>query len=198
MGFFAHPTALVESTAIGEATRIWAFAHVMSGVAVGCDGNIGDHCFLEEGVIVGDRVTIKNGVMLWSGVTLEDDVFVGPGVVFTNDRRPRSPRLSFVHERYADPANWLEPVLVRRGASIGAASVILCGVTIGAYAMVGAASLVAGDVPAYALVRGSPARLCGHVCRCGSPLAFQDMQGVCDACETRYTKAGDTVVKPAS
>src|SRR5579862_6647573 len=96
---FIHPKALVETKNLGSGTRVWAFAHVMAGVRVGKNCNIGDHCFVESGAVIGDNCTVKNGNMLWEGVTLEDGVFVGPNVLFTNDLHPRSPRLPQARER---------------------------------------------------------------------------------------------------
>ncbi len=190
-GVFVHPTALCESTEVGEGTRVWAFAHVMRGAAVGRDCNIGDHAFLETGAQIGDRVTVKNGVMIWNGVTIEDDVFIGPGVLFTNDRYPRSPRMPEVAARYADTSTWLAPTLVRRGASIGAGAVILAGLTIGEYAVVAAAAAVTGDVPAHRLVLGQPARVAARVCLCGRPLR----NGLaCEACGRRYRVTAETLV----
>ena len=116
-----HPQALVESKAIGAGTRIWAFAHVLSGAVIGSDCNICDGVFIENEVVVGDRVTVKSGVQLWDGITLEDDVFVGPNATFTNDLRPRS-------KQY--PSDFLKTV-VRQGASIGANATVLPGITIG-------------------------------------------------------------------
>src|SRR3989304_6165302 len=98
---FVHPSAICESAAVGDGTRVWAFAHIMDGAVVGRDCNIGDHAFVETGVRVGERVTIKNGVMLFDGVTVEDDTFIGPGVIFTNDRYSRSPRMPEAAGRYA-------------------------------------------------------------------------------------------------
>jgi acetyltransferase-like isoleucine patch superfamily enzyme len=151
--FLRHPQALVESSAIGARTRIWAFAHVLPGAVVGADCNICDHVFLENDVRVGDRVTIKCGVQLWDGVELEDDVFVGPNATFTNDRMPRSRR-------------WLAAPLrtrVRQGASIGASATLLPGLTVGPNAVVGAGAVVTRDVPANAIVAGNPARIRGYV-----------------------------------
>jgi len=167
---FVHPHALCETDRVGEGTRIWAFAHAMSGATIGRDCNIGGHAFIETGARVGDRVTIKNQVLIWDGVSIEDDVFVGPGVVFTNDRYPRSPRMADAPPQYRDKDRWLEPTTVRQGATIGAAAVILCGVTIGRYATVAAASLVTRDVPPHCLVAGSPAAQRGWVCICGMRL----------------------------
>ena len=153
--YFVHPSALCESTAIGEKTRIWAFAHVLPGAAIGRDCNVCDHVFIENAVVVGDRVTIKCGVQLWDGVRLEDDVFVGPNATFTNDLFPRSKHYQAPSARTA--------TLVRRGASIGANATILAGITIGAHAMIGAGAVVTSDVPAHAKVVGNPARIVGYV-----------------------------------
>lgn len=147
---FVHPTALVETDDIGEGTRVWAYAHLMVGAQVGKHCNIGDLCFIESGSRIGDGVTLKNGNMVWEGVTLEDGVFVGPHAFFTNDRYPRSARLREAQTEHND-RSWLVPTYVGRGASLGAGAVILPGVTIGEYAMVGAGAVVTRDVPAHAL-----------------------------------------------
>jgi acetyltransferase-like isoleucine patch superfamily enzyme len=178
---YCHPTALVETREIGRDTRIWAFAHVMAGAVIGENCNLGDHCFIEAGAVVGNHVTIKNGNMIWEGVTLEDGVFVGPGVCLTNDRYPRSARLPQACERYQD-RNWLVPTRVKTGASLGAAAVILGGVTIGQYALVAAGAVVTHDVPPYTIVAGNPARPRGWVCQCGLPLSVQDKKAQCDNC----------------
>ena len=159
---FIHPAALCESDSIGAGTRIWAFAHVMRGATVGRDCNICDHAFVETGVVLGDRVTVKNGVLLFEKVTIEDDVFLGPHAVFTNDLRPRV-------EVRTPREEWL-PTLVKRGASIGANATIICGTTIGEYALIGAGSVVTRDVPAHALMAGNPAQRIGWVCVCGETL----------------------------
>lgn len=162
-----HPTALVETTEVGAGTRVWAFAHLLAGAVVGKNCNLGDGVFIESGARVGDNVTIKNGVCVWSGVTIEDDVFVGPAVVFTNDRRPRSPRMEQVRARYRDERCWLERTVVQRGCSIGANATILPGVTLGAYSMIAAGSVVTQDVAPQVLMVGVPAVAAGYVCRCG-------------------------------
>jgi acetyltransferase-like isoleucine patch superfamily enzyme len=159
---FVHSHAICETDDVGPRTRIWAFAHVLAGARIGADCNLGDHVFVEGGVVVGSSVTVKNGVQLWSGVTVEDEVFLGPGVVFTNDASPRAPFPK-------GPAGWL-PTLVRRGATVGANATVLPGLTIGRWAMVGAGSVVAGDVPDHAVVVGNPARRTGWACRCGRTL----------------------------
>jgi len=148
MKFFQHSHALVESAAIGADTRIWAFVHVLPGARIGADCNICDHVFIENDVVIGDRVTIKCGVQVWDGVRLEDDVMVGPNATFTNDMYPRSKQ----------PFE-LKSTVVKAGASIGANATILCGITIGRGAMVGAGSVVTRDVPDRALVVGNPARV---------------------------------------
>ena len=173
-----HETALVATPRVGEGTRIWAYVNVLEGATIGRDCNICDRCFIENDVVVGDRVTVKCGVSLYDGVVLEDDVFVGPDVSFSNDARPRSGRRLVTHPR----------TLVRSGASLGAGVVLLPGVTVGQSAMVGAGSLVTRDVPDFALVYGSPARVHGHVCRCGESLRFNDRHAEC-ACGRRYEVA---------
>ena len=189
---FIHPNALVETQQIGEGTRIWAFAHVLKGVQIGANCNIGDHCFIESGVRIGDNVTIKNDNKLWEGVTIEDGVFIGPGVFFTNDMYPRSPRLPAAQARYSTK-QWLLPTCIKEGASLGAGSIIIAGVTIGKYAMVGAGALVTKNVPDHALVIGNPARIRGWVCECGQPLVFQENSGHCPACSLAYQKTADGV-----
>lgn len=153
MTFFKHSQSIVESDNIGEGTRIWAFAHVLPGAVIGQDCNICDHTFIENDVKLGDRVTIKCGVQVWDGITLDDDVFVGPNVTFTNDPMPRSRQYPESFSR----------TIVRKGASIGANSTILPGITIGMNAMVGAGAVVTADVPPNAIVVGNPARITGYV-----------------------------------
>lgn len=159
---FVHPRALVETDDIGRGTRVWAFAHVMSGAVVGADCNVGDHAFVESGVVVGNNVTIKNAVLLWDKVTIEDDVFLGPNAVFTNDLVPRSAANKTSEE--------FLPTLVKRGATIGANATIVCGSTIGEHAFIGAGTVVLHDVPAHALIVGNPGRVAGWVCECGARL----------------------------
>ena len=167
-----HPNALCESPDVGTGTRVWAFAHVMRGATVGEDCNIGEGAFIEAGARVGSRVTLKNHVLVWEGVSIADDVFVGPNVCFTNDRRPRSPRMEAAAARYAKKEHWLVPTSVERGASLGASAVVLPGVTIGAYALVAAGAVVCSDVAAHRLVMGNPARAVGWVCHCGQKVDF--------------------------
>jgi acetyltransferase-like isoleucine patch superfamily enzyme len=146
----------------------------MQGASVGADCNIGDHAFIESGAKVGNRVTVKNAVLIWEKVTVEDEVFLGPNTVFTNVRNLRSALRPRAEE--------FLPTLVKRGASIGANATLVCGVTVGEYALVGAGSVVTGDVPAYALVVGNPARRVAWVCTCGEALPDEL---IC-ACGRRY------------
>jgi len=181
-----HPSALVASRAIGDGTRIWAFVNILAGARVGRDCNICDRCFIENDVVLGDRVTVKCGISLYDGLTLENDVFVGPDVTFANDPRPRSGRRLGAYPR----------TLVREGASLGGGAILLPGVTVGRYAMIGAGALVTRDVPDHALAYGSPARVHGHVGRCGSTLRFEDAgaSAVC-SCGRRYAREGDGTVR---
>ncbi len=154
MSFFQHPTALVSEQAhIGEGTRVWAFVNIMDGAVIGRNCNICDHCYVEGKVRLGDQVTIKNNVPVYDGVIIEDNVFVGPNATFVNDRHPRS-----------RSSGWtLEPTLLRKGASIGANATVMCGVTVGEYAVIGAGCVVVRDVPPHAVMVGNPARQIGWV-----------------------------------
>lgn len=184
---YVHPSALCESDCVGEGTRVWAFSHVMDGAVIGRNCNIGGHSFVEKGARIGNGVVIKNNVTIWDGVTIEDFAFVGPGVTFTNDRYPRSRHMPEVHERYGRREDWLEQTLIRRGASIGANATILCGVTIGASAMIAAGSLVTRSVSDHRLMAGSPARPVGWVCTCGKRLG-QWLS--CSSCGASYRLDG--------
>ncbi|NOY10520.1 MAG: N-acetyltransferase [Archaeoglobi archaeon] len=161
MSTFIHPTAIVESESIGEGTRIWHFVHIREGARVGRNCNIGKGVYIDTEVVIGNNVKIQNFATLYRGVVIEDDVFVGPAVVFTNDLYPRA--FIWSDERVVETR-------VRKGASIGANSTIVCGIEIGEYAMVGAGSVVTRSVPPHALVYGNPARLRGFVCFCGRRL----------------------------
>jgi acetyltransferase-like isoleucine patch superfamily enzyme len=151
--FFVHPQGLCESAAVGDNTRVWAFAHVLSGARIGRDCNICDHVFIENDVVIGDRVTVKCGVQLWDGLRVADDVFIGPNATFSNDKYPKSKQ--YQHE--------VLQTHIGAGASIGGGASVLPGLRIGARAMVGAGAVVTRDVPARAIVSGNPARIVGYV-----------------------------------
>jgi len=177
-GVFVHEKGLCESDAVGDGTRIWAHAHVMKGAVVGRGCNIGEGSFVEKGAKLGSFCTVKNGVSVWDKVVCEDYVFLGPDAAFTNDFLPRA---AFKK----DPETEFRSTLLREGASIGANATIICGVTIGRHAMVGAGAVVTHDVPDFALVVGCPARPIGWVGRYGTRLEF-DASG-----EARCPKTGD-------
>src|SRR5690606_4286749 len=147
-----HPSAEVHSKNIGEGTSIWQFAIVLANAVIGKNCNINSHTFIENDVVIGDNVTVKSGIYLWDGRRVGDNVFLGPNVVFTNDLRPRSKqRVPF------------KQTIIKEGASLGANTTVLAGVTIGKYAMSGIGSVITRDVPDHALVYGVPARIQGWV-----------------------------------
>jgi UDP-2-acetamido-3-amino-2,3-dideoxy-glucuronate N-acetyltransferase len=176
--FFAHESSYVdEPSSVGAGTKIWHFTHVMKDAVIGRDCVIGQNVLVSSGVRVGDGCKIQNNVSLYTGVTLEDHVFCGPSLVFTNVVNPRSEIVRKDEYR---------PTLVRRGATLGANATIVCGVTIGTYAFVGAGAVVTRDVPDFALVFGNPARREGWICRCGLRLDVQDASPRCATCDTTY------------
>jgi UDP-2-acetamido-3-amino-2,3-dideoxy-glucuronate N-acetyltransferase len=148
-----HSLSDVQSKNIGENTTIWQFCVVLSGASIGCNCNINCHVFIENEVIIGDNVTVKSGVQIWDGITIADNVFIGPNVTFTNDLIPRSKQY---HDTYSK-------TIVKTGASIGANATIVAGNTIGAFALIGAGSVVTKDVPAYNVYYGNPAKHKGYV-----------------------------------
>lgn len=160
--FFAHPSAIISPSArIGEGTRIWCFSQVMDNAVVGKNCVIGQGVYIDREVKVGDNARIHNKSSVYHGVILEDDVFIGPHACLTNDKRPRHDKT-----RNLEGVSWR----VKRGASIGAGSIVLPDVTIGEYSMVGAGSVVTKDVPAHAVVYGNPAKIKSFVCKCGEDL----------------------------
>ena len=161
--YFKHESAYVDEPAtIGQGTKIWHFCHVMAGAVIGERCVLGQNVFVARGVRLGNNVHIQNNVSIYEGVELEDDVFCGPSMVFTNVINPRS-HVSRKHE--------YRRTVVKKGASIGANATIVCGNTIGRYALIGAGSVVTRDVPDFGLVMGNPAKLVGYVCPCGARLA---------------------------
>ena len=187
--YFVHDSSCVDAGAqIGSGTKIWHFCHVMSGARIGGRCNIGQNVFIAADVRIGNNVKIQNNVSLYTGVIVEDDVFLGPSMVFTNVINPRS---------HVNRKDEYKTTLVRKGASIGANATILCGVTLGEYCFVGAGAVVTHDVPDFALVYGSPARVQGWMCQCGIELnfsAYEDHEAAtCENCKQHYTKAGTLV-----
>lgn len=177
-----HPSAIVDSKDIGEGTMIFAFTHVLEGATLGQNVKLCDHVFVEGGAVIGNNVTVKNGVSIWNGVCIEDDVFVGPNVTFTNDMSPRSPRMERVRVRYEKLETWLEKTQVCRGATLGANSTLIPGITIGSFAFVAAGSVVTKDIEPFTLVAGNPARPKSSVCSCGQKLAGNYREATCDSC----------------
>jgi UDP-2-acetamido-3-amino-2,3-dideoxy-glucuronate N-acetyltransferase len=181
---YIHPKAINDSKDIGIGTRVWAFSHIMEGAIIGKNCNIGEQCYVEGGAKIGHGVTVKNGVAIWQGVAIEDYCFIGPYVVFTNDRLPRSPRSPFVQKRY-EQQDWLMPTLIKTGAAIGANATMLCGIIIGEHALIGAGSVVRGDVLPFALMVGNPARQIGWACACGERLP-REHEPKCKSCGRVY------------
>ncbi|PPS42794.1 acyltransferase [Chroococcidiopsis sp. TS-821] len=178
--YFVHESAYVDfPCTIGTGTQIWHFSHVMPNVSIGENCKLGQNVFVATGVKIGRNVKIQNNVSVYAGVILEDDVFCGPSCVFTNIKNPRS----------AIPRNTVDDylvTLVKRGATIGANATIVCGVTIGHHAFIGAGSTVTKDVPDYALVYGNPARQRGWMCECGAKLVNNKQIYVCTECDRQY------------
>jgi UDP-2-acetamido-3-amino-2,3-dideoxy-glucuronate N-acetyltransferase len=183
--YTVDPSSFVDPGAeIGAGTRIWHFCHVMPGAVIGERCNLGQNVVVMPGTRIGNNVKIQNNVSIYEGVTLEDDVFCGPSCVFTNVLNPRS-HISRKHE--------YRPTLVRRGATIGANATVVCGVTLGQYAFVGAGAVVTGDVPDFGLMLGVPARRVGWVCQCGLRLELVGGAARCPSCQASYREEGDSL-----
>lgn len=194
MDYFVHQSSHIDNGAkIGSGTKIWHFCHVMGNARIGERCNIGQNVFVASDVIIGNNVKIQNNVSLYTGVVVEDDVFLGPSMVFTNVVNPRS---------HVNRKSEFQTTLLKRGATVGANSTIVCGVTLGRYSFVGAGAVVTHDVPDYALVYGNPGRIQGWMCQCGVRLNFQQVDGqeqaVCGQCGDRYIKHGLVVKSTVS
>jgi UDP-2-acetamido-3-amino-2,3-dideoxy-glucuronate N-acetyltransferase len=189
--YFVDATAKVDDPCkIGAQTCIWHFSHIMAGSSIGENCILGQNVHVAPGVRIGNNVKIQNNVSIYTGVELEDDVFCGPSMVFTNVLNPRS---------HVNRKHKFQKTLVHRGATLGANSTIVCGVTIGEYALVGAGAVVTRDVPDYALVVGSPARQIGWVCQCGERLYPADGRGLCESCGHSYiSKTNQLIALPVS
>lgn len=184
--YFVHETAWIDPGAqIGSGTKIWHFCHVMGRAIIGEHCTLGQNVFVAANVRIGDGVKIQNNVSVYEGVTLEDDVFCGPSMVFTNDLNPRAafPKGSACYVK----------TYVKRGSTIGANATIVCGITIGEYAFVGAGAVVTEDVPDFAVIYGVPASLHGWMCVCGEKLIFEENASTCNRCGRHYLKTGNDV-----
>ena len=178
--YIAHQSACIDDGAvIGQGTKIWHFCHVMPGAVIGERCNLGQNVVVMPGTRIGNNVKIQNNVSIYEGVELEDDVFCGPSCVFTNVINPRS---------HISRKSEYQRTLVKRGASIGANATVVCGATIGEYAMIGAGAVVRRDVPPYALMVGVPARRIGWVCQCGVRLTVREKRTQCTVCGSRYVE----------
>lgn len=177
--YFIHESCYVdENVQIGVGTKVWYFSHIMNNSSIGCNCNIGQNVVISPNVVIGNGVKIQNNVSVYSGVTCEDNVFLGPACVFTNIKNPRS---------FIDRKKEYKHTLIKKGASIGANAVIICGVTIGKYALIGAGAVVTKDIPDHALVVGNPAKIIGYVCMCGERLHSIDKgKLLCELCGKKY------------
>ncbi|MDR1758525.1 MAG: N-acetyltransferase [Bacteroidales bacterium] len=188
MSYFAHPTAVIdEPCEIGDGTRVWHFAHIMSGCRIGKNCNIGQNVVVSPEVVLGNGVKVQNNVSIYTGVICEDDVFLGPSMVFTNVFNPRS--------AVCRKTQYL-PTRVGKGATIGANATIVCGNDIGNYAFIGAGAVVTRPVPDYALVIGNPARQTGWMSEFGHKLIF-NTQGMatCPESGETYKRTPKGVIK---
>jgi UDP-2-acetamido-3-amino-2,3-dideoxy-glucuronate N-acetyltransferase len=168
--YFVHPTSVVdEGAVIGKGTKIWHFSHIMSGATIGERCILGQNVNVDGGALIGNNVKVQNNVSIYAGIVVEDDVFLGPSCVLTNVTNPRS---------QVNRHSLYEKTLIKRGATVGANATVVCGVTIGRYAFVGAGAVVTKDVPDYALVAGNPARQKGWMSRHGHPLNHADADGI--------------------
>jgi UDP-2-acetamido-3-amino-2,3-dideoxy-glucuronate N-acetyltransferase len=182
---FIHPSSVIdENVIIGNNTKIWHFSHVSKNVSIGENCSLGQNVFVGNNVIIGNGVKIQNNVSIYEGVELEDFVFCGPSMVFTNDLTPRS--------KFPKGSSFYKKTLVMYGATLGANCTIICGHTIGKWAMVGAGSVVTKDIPNYVLVVGNPARKIGYVCECGFRLK-DDL--ICKQCNNVYYETNGGLVK---
>jgi UDP-2-acetamido-3-amino-2,3-dideoxy-glucuronate N-acetyltransferase len=188
---FVHPTSSVSSDCrIGEGTKIWNNSQIQSGAQIGQGCTIGHNCFIGSEVKMGNGVKLESNIDVWDLVTLEDNVFVGPSAVFTNDINPRA---KYAKKKFPQYGKWV-PTRVKEGASIGANATIVCGITIGRWAFVGAGAVVNKDVPDHAVVAGVPAKIIGYMCECGNKLIFENTVTHCSQCQRIYSR-GDGKVK---
>jgi len=185
--YFVHESSYIDEGAqIGEGTAVWHFCHIMKDCQIGRNCSIGQNVVIHPAVILGNNLKIQNNISIYSGVTCEDDVFLGPSVVFTNVLNPRS----FINRKTE-----FKRTLICRGASIGANATIVCGNTIGRYALIGAGAVVTKDVPDFSLILGNPGRIRGWVCLCGETLNFVEDRAECPVCHISYEKINPIKIK---
>jgi len=176
---------------IGEGIKVWDNCQILEGAEIGKNCTIGHNCLISSKAKLGKGVKIESNTDVWDYVTLEDYVFVGPSAVFTNDKNPRA---KYPKSKYPEYGQWL-PTLVKEGATIGANATIVCGNTIGKWAMIGAGAVVVGNIPDYAIAVGVPARVLGWVCECGNKLKFEAETATCKICKRKYRKSGDKITE---
>lgn len=188
--YFAHETAVIDDhVTIGKGTKIWHFSHIMPHAEIGEGCNIGQNVVVSPQVVLGNNVKVQNNVSIYTGVRCEDDVFLGPSMVFTNILNPRSAIIR--RDQYVE-------TLVKKGASIGANATIVCGNTIGEYALIGAGAVVTREVPAYALVVGNPSKQIGWVSEYGHRLQFDENgMAICPESKEKYKLADNKITKLA-
>lgn len=182
--YFKHETTIIDQGAsIGNGCKIWHFSHVMQA-EIGQNCILGQNVFVANNVVIGNGVKIQNNVSLYEGVICEDDVFIGPSAVFTNVINPRS---------FIERKTEYKKTIIKKGATIGANVTVICGVTIGEYAFIGAGAVVTKDVKPFALMKGNPAKQSGWVCMCGNPLHFENNNAYCAADNICYQLQGENV-----
>ena len=186
--YFVHPSSFIDDdVTIGEGTKIWHFCHIQKGARIGKHCSLGQNVNISNHVTIGDGCKLQNNVSLYEGVELENYVFCGPSCVFTNDLTPRA--------KYPKGSAGYKKTLIREGASIGANATIVCGHTVGQWALIGAGAVVACDVPDYALMLGVPAKLAGFVCECGARIGNVEEKTTCAACGRTYEKNAQGTVE---
>lgn len=188
INYFVHESSYIDEGAkVGNDTKIWHFSHVMRNAHIGENCNIGQNVFVGEGVRIGNNVKIQNNVSLYTGVICEDDVFIGPSAVFTNVINPRA----FIERKDA-----FRRTVLKKGATIGANATIICGITIGKYALIGAGTVVTKNIPDYGLIIGKAGILAGWTCQCGITINFQGSKTECPACHRHYEMLNEDMIVP--
>ena len=185
--YFVDKTSIVDAgVTVGAGTKIWHFSHILGGTTIGEGCVIAQNVMIGPDVTIGDKCKVQNNVSLYKGVTLEEEVFCGPSCVFTNVMNPRA---------FIERKSEFRETLVKKGATIGANVTIICGNTIGRFALIGAGAVVTKDVPNHAIVVGTPARVTGWVCECGVKLEFKNDKATCTECEKHYSKTDDYITR---